>query len=113
MIHLRKLEKESQFRNAPEGLVPIFRAVWVILVLVHTSSSASSTVALKETGKLQINAQAELALWGWAASYLDVSLVRDVLQDDGLHGEDVGELHLRDVERTHYMGPAWQKKRPL
>lgn len=38
--------------------------------------------------------------------YLDVSLVRDVLQDDGLHGEDVGKLHLRDVERAHDVGPA-------
>lgn len=38
--------------------------------------------------------------------YLDVSLMWDVLQDDGLHGEDVGKLHLRDVERTHNVGPA-------
>lgn len=38
--------------------------------------------------------------------YLDVSLMRDVLQDDGLHGEDVGKLHLGDVERTHNMGPT-------
>lgn len=37
--------------------------------------------------------------------YLDVSLMRDVLQDDGFHGEDVGKLHLRDVERTHDVGP--------
>lgn len=41
--------------------------------------------------------------------YLDVSLMWDVLQDDGLHGEDVGKLHLRDVERTHNMGPACQR----
>lgn len=40
--------------------------------------------------------------------YLDVSLMWDVLQDDGLHGEDVGKLHLGDVECTHHMGPAWQ-----
>lgn len=38
--------------------------------------------------------------------YLDVSLMWDILQDDGLHGEDVGKLHLRDVERAHDMGPA-------
>lgn len=40
--------------------------------------------------------------------YLDVSLMWDVLQDDGLHGEDVGKLHLRDVECAHNMGPTWQ-----
>lgn len=38
--------------------------------------------------------------------YLDVSVVRDILQDDGLHGEDVGKLNLRDVKCTHYVGPA-------
>lgn len=38
--------------------------------------------------------------------YLDISLMWDILQDDGLHGEDVGKLHLRDVECTHNMGPA-------
>lgn len=37
--------------------------------------------------------------------YLEVSLVGDVLQDDGLHGENVGELHLGDVERTDDVGP--------
>lgn len=42
--------------------------------------------------------------------YLDVSLMRDVLQDDGLHGEDVGKLHLGDVERTHDMGPTCQRE---
>lgn len=38
--------------------------------------------------------------------YLDVSLVGDVLQDDGLHGDDVGKLHLGDVECAHDVGPA-------
>lgn len=38
--------------------------------------------------------------------HLDVSLVRDILQDDGLHRDDVGKLHLGDVERTHNVGPA-------
>lgn len=38
--------------------------------------------------------------------YLDVSLIRDILKDDGLHGEDIGKLHLRDVECTHNVGPA-------
>lgn len=33
--------------------------------------------------------------------------MRDILQDDGLHSEDVGKLHLRDVQRTHNVGPAW------
>lgn len=42
----------------------------------------------------------------WVCQYLDVSLMWDVLQDDRLHGEDVGKLHLRDVERTHNVGPA-------
>lgn len=38
--------------------------------------------------------------------YLVVSLVWDILQDDRLHGEDVGELHLGDVECAHDVGPA-------
>lgn len=42
--------------------------------------------------------------------YLDVSLIWDILQDDGLHGDDVGKLHLGDVERTHNVGPAlWER----
>lgn len=44
-------------------------------------------------------------------SYLKVSLMWDILQDDGLHGENVGKLHLRDVERAHYVGPAWAAER--
>lgn len=35
------------------------------------------------------------------------AIMRHVLQDDGLHGEHVGELHLGDVEGAHHMGPAW------
>lgn len=30
----------------------------------------------------------------------------DILQDDGFHGENVGKLHLRDVECTDNMGPT-------
>lgn len=37
--------------------------------------------------------------------YLEVSLMGHILQDDGLHGENVGKLHLGDVERTHDVGP--------
>lgn len=37
--------------------------------------------------------------------YLEVSLMGDILQDDGLHGENVGKLHLGDVERTDNVGP--------
>lgn len=29
----------------------------------------------------------------------------DILKDDGLHGENIGKLHLRDVECTDNMGP--------
>lgn len=29
----------------------------------------------------------------------------DILEDDGLHGENVGKLHLGDVESTDNMGP--------
>lgn len=43
--------------------------------------------------------------------YLVVSLVWDILQDDRLHGEDVGELHLGDVECAHDVGPAWLEER--
>lgn len=35
------------------------------------------------------------------------AIMRHVLQHDGLHGEHVGKLHLRDVEGTHHVGPAW------
>lgn len=38
--------------------------------------------------------------------YLDVSLMWDILQDDGLHGEDIGKLHLRDIQCTDHVGPA-------
>lgn len=35
------------------------------------------------------------------------AFMRHILQHDGLHGEHVGKLHLRDVEGTHHVGPAW------
>lgn len=47
-------------------------------------------------------------VWGMAgAADLVEAIMRHVLQHDGLHGEHVGKLHLRDVEGTHHMGPAW------
>lgn len=33
------------------------------------------------------------------------AVVRNVLQDDGLHGQHVGKLHLWDVQSTHNVGP--------
>lgn len=36
---------------------------------------------------------------------LKISLMGDILQDDGLHGENVGKLHLRDVQCTDNVGP--------
>lgn len=36
--------------------------------------------------------------------------MRNVLQDDGLHGQHVGKLHLRDVQSTHNVGPPWGSK---
>lgn len=41
------------------------------------------------------------------AADLVEAIMRHVLQHDGLHGEHVGELHLRDVEGTHHVGPTW------
>lgn len=41
------------------------------------------------------------------AADLVEAVVGHVLQHDGLHGEHVGKLHLRDVEGTHHVGPAW------
>lgn len=41
------------------------------------------------------------------AADLVEAIVRHVLQHDGLHGEHVGKLHLRDVEGTYHVGPAW------
>lgn len=35
------------------------------------------------------------------------AIMRHILQHDGLHGEHVGKLHLRDVEGTHHVGPTW------
>lgn len=52
------------------------------------------------------NVSQVLSCKDYVCQYLDVSLMWDILQDDGLHGEDVGKLHLRDVECTHNMGPA-------
>lgn len=44
---------------------------------------------------------------GERAANLVEAIMRHVLQNDGLHCEHVGELHLRDVEGAHHMGPAW------
>lgn len=44
---------------------------------------------------------------GVRAANLVEAIVRHVLQNNGLHGEHVGELHLRDVQGAHHMGPAW------
>lgn len=41
------------------------------------------------------------------AADLVEAIMRHILQHDGLHGEHVGKLHLRDVEGTHHMGPTW------
>jgi hypothetical protein len=41
------------------------------------------------------------------AADLVEAIMRHILQYDGLHGEHVGKLHLRDVQGTHHMGPAW------
>lgn len=41
------------------------------------------------------------------ATDLVEAIMRHVLQNNGLHREHVGELHLRDVEGAHHMGPAW------
>lgn len=47
-------------------------------------------------------------VWGTAgAADLVEAIMRHILQHDGLHGEHVGKLHLRDVEGTHHVGPAW------
>lgn len=46
-----------------------------------------------------------LKLFQCSHVYLEVSLMGHILQDDGLHGENVGKLHLGDVERTHDVGP--------
>ena len=40
------------------------------------------------------------------SKYLIVAIVRYGLQYDGLHGRDVGELHLGYVQGTDYVGPA-------
>lgn len=47
----------------------------------------------------------------WA--YLVEAVVGDVLQDDGLHGEHVGKLHLWDVQSADDMGPPWGSKHLL
>lgn len=39
------------------------------------------------------------------SGYLVVAFVRHRLEDDGLHGGDVGELHLGDVQSAHHVGP--------
>lgn len=41
------------------------------------------------------------------AADLVEAIMRHILQHDGLHGEHVGKLHLRDVEGTHHVGPTW------
>lgn len=43
--------------------------------------------------------------------YLVEAVVGYVLQDDGLHGEHVGKLHLWDVQRADDVCPAWGRGR--
>lgn len=47
---------------------------------------------------------------GARRAHLVEAVVRNVLQDDGLHGQHVGKLHLGDVQSTHNVGPAWGSK---
>lgn len=47
---------------------------------------------------------------GARRAHLVEAVVRNVLQDDGLHGQHVGKLHLWDVQSTHNVGPPWGSK---
>lgn len=42
--------------------------------------------------------------------YLVEAVVGYILQDNWLHGEHIGKLHLWDVQSTDNVGPPWRSK---